>query len=116
MGFQEANLNWNQIGPKDSWEERTMGWWKGGNTTVKAFNKEDVIETRHQPGGCMITSVNSVKRKIIGCGSDFRNLGRWTWTRYQGKHQFSLRVVSAYRPGNNAGPHTVYSQQRQGHK
>ena len=103
MGFQEVNLNWGKVGPKDQWEERTMGWWKGGNTTVRAYNKEDVISTASQPGGCMVTSVNTAKRKVIGCGVDPRNLGRWAWTRYQGKHQFSLQVISAYRSGDNAG-------------
>ena len=112
MGFQETNLNWDQVQSKDQWEERTMGWWKGGNTSVKAFNKQDVIPTLHQPGGCMITSANSVKRKIMGCGADTRLLGRWAWTRYQGKHELSLRVITAYRPGTTAGAHTVFSQQR----
>ena len=30
MGFQEINLNWDKIKPQDQWDERTMGWWKGG--------------------------------------------------------------------------------------
>ena len=60
----------------------------------------------------MVTSVNSARRNIIGCGVDTRRLGRWAWTRYKGKDQISTRVISAYRPGTNAGAHTVHSQQR----
>ena len=112
MGFQETNLNWDKVEPKDQWDERTTGWWKGGHTSIKAFNKEDITSTIYQPGGCMIASVNSVKRKIIGCGVDTRRLGRWAWTRYQGKHELSVRVITAYRPGDHAGAHTVFSQQR----
>ena len=90
MGLQETNLNWNKVGAIDTWEERTMGWWKGGNTPIKANNKKDIIDTIHQPGGCMMTTVNKAKRKIIGCGVDSRNLGRWAWTRYKGKQGISL--------------------------
>ena len=77
MGFQETNLNWDLIGTNDTWEERTIGWWKGGHTTVKAHNRQDVISSLHQPGGCMVTSVNSARRKVIECGVDQRGLGRW---------------------------------------
>ena len=112
MGFQETNLNWDQVQPKDQWDERTMGWWEQGQTTIKAHNKQDIISSASQPGGCMITSTNSARRKIVECGVDFRNLGRWAWTRYKGKDQVSTRVISAYRPGTNAGAHTVHSQQR----
>ena len=112
MGFQETNINWDRLPSKHSWEERTIGWWKGGQTTIKAHNKKDIIQSLHQPGGCMVTSVNSARRKIIECGVDFRGLGRWAWTRYKGKSGITFRVISAYRPRTNAGAHTVFSQQR----
>ena len=50
MGLQETNLNWDKVGVKDTWEERTMGWWKGGNISILAHNKMDLIDTVHQPG------------------------------------------------------------------
>ena len=112
MGFQESNLNWDMIQPKDQWDERTLGWWKGGHNSIKSYNKQDVISKAIQPGGCMTTSVNKAKRKVIGNGVDFRGLGRWAWTRFRGKQEVTLRVVTAYRPGSNAGAHTVYSQQK----
>ena len=37
-------------------------------------------------------------------------LGRWSWQRFRGKHNVSLRVISAYRPCRSPGPNTVYSQ------
>ena len=112
IGLQEVNLNWDKIGPVDQWDERTIGWWKGGNSTIKAYNQQDVISKPSQPGGCMVTSVNKAKTKVVEHARDFRKLGRWAWTRYRGKNNKTLRVVSAYRPGSNAGAHTVYSQQR----
>ena len=97
MGFQETNLNWDVVLPKDSWEERTLGWWTDGHVSVHAHNKQDVISSIHQPGGTMVTSVNSAKRKVIDCG---------------GNNGVTFRVISAYQPGDNAGAHTVFSQQR----
>ena len=112
MGLQETNLNWEKVPTQDQWEERTLGWWKGGHTTIKAHNTEDIVQTTIQPGGCLLTSVNAARRRIVGCGTDYRKLGRWAWTKYQGKGQVTTRVITAYRPGSNAGAHTVYSQQR----
>ena len=112
MGFQEPNLNWNKIRPKDQWDERTLGWWKDGHNTCKAFNTQDVIQRPAQPGGCMVVSAHTARRKVIANGVDFRGLGRWAWTRYKGTQNKTLRVISAYRPGDNAGAHTVYSQQK----
>ena len=70
MGLKEANFNFNQVGPKDQCQERTLGWWKGGNTAIKAYNEEDDITTRYQPGGCILTIVHSINRKIIGFGTN----------------------------------------------
>ena len=83
MGFQEVNINWDKVQSKDIWEERTMGWWKEGSTCTKAYNTQDILSSTHQPGGCMVTSVNNVKRKVVSCGIDKRGLGRWIWTRYK---------------------------------
>ena len=96
MSLQEINLNWGKVRPKDQWDERTLGWWENGHNTSKAYNKQDVIQRATQPGGCMVVSTNTAKRKVIGNGSDPRGLGRWAWTRYQGIQHKTLRVVSAY--------------------
>ena len=52
-----------------------MGLWKGGKTLILAHNKMNLIDTVHQPGGCMMTLVNKAKGKIISCGADPRKLG-----------------------------------------
>ena len=76
MVFQETNLNWSVMPPKDQWDERTFGWWKGGHTTSKAHNTADILSSISQPGGCMVTSVNRAKHKATKCGVDERGLGR----------------------------------------
>ena len=112
MGLQEINLNWSQVPPKEQWDERSLGWWPDGNIASKAYNTQDVVQKATQPGGCMVVSTNMAKRKVIDTGCDPRGLGRWAWTRYRGTQQKTVRVVSAYRPPDNAGIHTVFSQQR----
>ncbi len=43
-------------------------------------------------------------------GSDISKLGRWTWTRYRGKDNQTLQIITAYRPNPPSGPFTVYAQ------
>ena len=85
MGLTEINVHWPLLPLKDQWQERSLGWWEMGLHSSKAFNTEDESPTATQPGGCMLLSTNKAKWKIISNGRDFRNLGRWAWTRYRGK-------------------------------
>jgi hypothetical protein len=48
---------------------------------------------------------------VIEKGWDKTNLGRWTWTRYQGMNAQTLRIVVAYWPNTPQGPYSVYAQQ-----
>ena len=59
----------------------------------------------------MLISLNQTRRKIIAMGQDLRGLGRWMWTKYQGKCSTTLRVISAYQCCNTLGSTTVQSQQ-----
>ena len=49
---------------------------------------------------------------MISSGEDESGLGIWTWTRYWGQHNVTLRIVTAYRPCKKsiAGPKTVSRQ------
>ncbi|MFN9981150.1 MAG: hypothetical protein ACK53Y_14585, partial [bacterium] len=38
-------------------------------------------------------------------------MGRWTWTKYKGRGNQTLKIFSAYRPNPPQGPFTVYAQQ-----
>jgi hypothetical protein len=49
---------------------------------------------------------------VIDTGHDPLDLGGWTWTRYRGKSNITLRVISAYRPCLSSGPLTIYSQHK----
>ena len=49
---------------------------------------------------------------MISQGTDESGLGRWSWTRYYGKRNITLRVICAYRPCklHTPGANTVYAQ------
>ena len=107
----ETNIFWPYLNPKDRWENRIEGRWEA-QKSVLAYNITDDANSAWQPGGCLQVSVNRAAHRVISCGSDKSGLGRWAWTRYRGRHNVTLRVVSAYRPCSslNAGERTVLRQ------
>ena len=44
-------------------------------------------------------------------GEDKSLLGRWAWTRFEGKDKRRLRVITLYRPCINGGSRSAYAQQ-----
>ena len=112
IGLQEVNLNWGKIPLRHQWDSRSLGWWEGGHSTATTCNAKDHSSSKWQPGGCMITSNGPSKRRMIEIGKDQRGLGRWVWTRFRGKQEKMVRIISAYQCGKGSGPHTVFSQQR----
>ena len=89
FGLSEVNLNWSLLPTKDQWQERTIGWWEDSRVSM-AYNTEDEATQSYQPGGCMQITRN----KLIHCwmehGKDTTGLGRWTWSKYIGKHNTCL--------------------------
>ena len=55
-------------------------------------------------------SINNAVHRATDSGADLSGLGRWSWTRYRGRGNVTLRVISAYRPCQSRGPLTVYAQ------
>ena len=72
------------------------------------------ISKRYQPGGVASFTTNKLAYKIFGKnnGQDESNLGRWVWTKYQGKDGKILRVVTVYRPvkKGEGGSQSTYKQ------
>jgi hypothetical protein len=69
--------------------------------------------TAHQWGGVAQCSIDEASTRIQATGVDPSGLGRWAWTRYQGKEGYGLRVLFAYRCNTkteHAG--SVYNQQK----
>ena len=65
----------------------------------------------YQPGGVAFTLQNNTRAHQAAYGYDKTGLGRWIWNRLRGKDTTFITIVSAYRPCNNKGISTVWSQQ-----
>lgn len=80
------------------------------------YNTTDIRSKAFQPGGTIISSITKPAHRVIDTGVDATGLGRWSWTRYRGKNDVTLRVICAYRPckkPTSTGPNTAYSQEQQ---
>ena len=107
----ETNLNWSCLPQQDQWMERSKGIWESSHHSL-SYNKLDIGRREFQPGGCMTLSLGPASHRIGSKGEDKSKLGRWSWTRYRGVNNISLRIITAYRPcqHHGAGPSTVHSQ------
>jgi exonuclease III len=119
--MQEVGINFSHANSTGQWKNR-IGWntWLNGHRakTVNAWNSQDHHRgTRNmglqQYGGTAILSLGKTSFYAAGSGTDPKRMGRWCWTRYQGKHNLTLRVISFYRPcaSNSPGEHTVTATQ-----
>jgi hypothetical protein len=59
-----------------------------------------------------LLSLNRAAHRVIEKGCDKTKLGRWCWTRYRGKNNHTLRIITSYRTNPPSGPLSVYAQQR----
>ena len=58
------------------------------------------MNQQYQVGGVASFTKNKLAYRIMGKGIDMSNLGRWSWTKFQGKGGRVLKIVTAYRPCN----------------
>jgi hypothetical protein len=79
-----------------------------------AYNQTERTINGYQVGGTLQISIDAASHRVTESGIDPSGLGRWCWTRYRGKAGKTLRVVTIYRPANNAvaAPSTVAAQHR----
>jgi hypothetical protein len=109
IGMVEMGICWHRLPLKDRLWERTRGWFESLKITA-AYNRHDKQAPTAQWGGPSLWSLNNAAHRAIDSGSDPLGLGRWSWTRYHGRGNITLRIISAYRPCNSNGPLTMYSQ------
>ena len=111
MGLSKVNIHWDKIGQKDGIWERMEGWFK--NISVSpSYNVHDPNASRDQRGGTLMLSKDGMVHTVRGTGSDASGLGRWSWMKITGKHDYTTRVVTVYSPASSGrGVSTVYTQQ-----
>lgn len=96
-GLSEINKNWRKLKMKHSWKNRASEWWENSHSSI-AYNSRDKGRTPFQPSGNITHSIGKASFRVIDCGYDESGLGRWSWTRYRGKHDVTLMAITAYRP------------------
>ena len=116
VAIQEVGINFSRVGVEGQWKKR-IGWnsWLDGHRckTVNAWNTLDHVNEVEQYGGTAILALGQTSFYAAGSGSDPKKMGRWCWTRYRGKSDHYLRIVSFYRPCKSRyGERTVSSIQR----
>jgi exonuclease III len=117
IALQEIGINFSYAGSNGDWKSR-LGWNTrlNGHTTrtINAWNSNDHHKQTQQWGGTAVITRGETSFHYSGCGRDPSNLGRWCWTRYQGKNNCFLCVISFYRPclRHNPGKLSVTAQHR----
>ena len=107
----ELNIHWRKVAARHRLEERTLGWFEAVN--INSAYYQNYSSGPSQAGGVSLWAMNKASHRVMEVGRDLRGLGRWTWTRFRGKNEKSLRVIAAYRPNlNETGPNSVWGQQR----
>jgi hypothetical protein len=109
FGMAETNIDWRLASEHEKLHFRTRDWWESSHISY-SFNCTNVPIKKHQHGGTALFSINKSAHRVCGKGVDPSLLGWWCWTRYKGRNNHSLRVISAYRPNPPGGPYTVYAQ------
>ncbi len=114
MGIAELGVNWKINPNTHSLWERTLGWFENFRVSV-GYNKKDAFSQRAQPGGTAVISQDRIALGICNNGSEKRNLGRWTWSIFEGKERQRTRFVSVYvpiKPANYGDTKVYYQHQR----
>jgi hypothetical protein len=112
IGLAETNVDWRLVGEEDKLIHRTKEWWESLHLSYSSNSTKPPIKPK-QYGGVALFSINKAAHRVVSKGSDPSNLGRWTWTRYRGRNNHTLRIICAYRPNPpSGGPFTVYAQHK----
>ncbi len=111
FGVAETNVDWRLVREEDQLYFRTKEWWESSHLSL-SYNCSGAPITPHQYGGTALFSLDKASHRVIDKGADTTKLGRWSWTRYRGRNNQTLRVIVGYHPNPPGGPFIVYAQHR----
>ena len=77
VSYQEHGLNMAHFKSSETFDTFFEAEVKLGSVT--GFNKTDQVDTAHIQGGTGLLTVNEILQYCRNSGTDFRNLGRWSW-------------------------------------
>lgn len=107
----ETNRHWRNLDEDDKLHARMRPWFQSLHMSL-AYNTTERPKNITQYGGVGLFSLDKASHRANSKGSDPSGLGRWSWTKYQGKGGLSLQVVVAYCPHTKGGDLSVYGQHR----
>ena len=94
ISYQEHGLNMAHFKAPETLDTFFEAEVKLGSVT--GFNKTEQIDSAHIQGGTGLLTVNEILPYCKTSGTDFRNLGRWSWYLLYSTPKFRTRVVSIY--------------------
>jgi hypothetical protein len=110
FGLVETNIDWRRQSENNNLWHRTREWWEHLHISHSHNTTFPPIEDK-QFGGTALFTINDSAHRVTEKGKDNSNLGRWSWTKLQGKNGYNLTVLAAYRPNPpSAGVMGVYAQ------
>ena len=112
FGLVEINLNFSRLPSHQQWKERFRNLQRA--QSICSTNKHHTTTEKILFGGTAQLAYDILPPRVVEFGADPSGLGRWVWTRFIGKHNTHLRLISGYRPVSNnrsVGPFQVANQQ-----
>jgi hypothetical protein len=103
----EGKINWACMPCKGHLPE--LFWSENDIWAVAAFNTNEAFALK-QYGGTFQLTMGQLASRVTDTGVDDRNLGRWAWTQFKGRHGHSTHIVLVYVPCCSEGEETVYKQ------
>ncbi|MFN9981032.1 MAG: hypothetical protein ACK53Y_13985, partial [bacterium] len=97
FGMAEMNVDWRLSKESKRLYTRTRDWGESLHLSL-AHNCATPPVDKKQWGGTALFSINKAAHRVIAKGIDPLNLGRWCWSKYQGRNNCTLKVFSAYCP------------------
>lgn len=111
--IQEVSINWKEMKFAELWDKRNHFSKNQRTNAVFAHNMTEDNKTKFQLGGVGVILKKSMIGRKVQQGSDFHQLGQWSWVKIKGQLQKQIIFVLAYRPvqQHNSGTNIVFSQQ-----
>lgn len=109
FGITETNLAWHTLTESDRINERIRGKLEFMRYS-SSYNRDMTFTDKRQYGGTMTISQGSSSGRVVTTGRDNCQLGRWSWMKFRGKNNLTLRVVTVYRPVLLYGASSTFQQ------
>jgi len=112
LSISETNLNRTKAATKTTyhWFHQT---WQFSSLSSSQINEN--FSSYNQPGGTLTAVVDQWTSRVHSKGQDHSGLGRWSYITLQGKQDFKLTIITAYRVSQKSsasvGGKTAYMQQ-----